>query len=99
MHVKHSHLYHTSCLHQTYSQRCIIVLSPVMYDELVLDEEEGVTLGLPWRRYHLLHLLGGQLGQVVDHLKGVRCVRHAETELELKRLDALAAEVVSLDHE
>lgn len=70
-----------------------------MNDDLVLDEEEGVTLGLPWCRYHLLHLLGGQLGQVVDHLQGVRCVRHAETELELKRLDALAAEVMSLDHE
>jgi hypothetical protein len=67
MHVKHSHLYHT--LRSTYSsERCIIILSPVMNDDLVLDEEEGVTLGLPGCRYHLLHLLGGQLGQVVNHL-------------------------------
>ena len=70
-----------------------------MYDEFVLDEEEGVALGLPWCRYHLLHLLWCQRGQVVDHLESVRCVRHAETELELKRLDALAVEVVPLDHE
>ena len=69
-----------------------------MYDELFLNEEEGVALGLPGRGDHVLHFLGRQLRQVVDHLQGVRSVRHAEAEFELEWFDALPSEIVSFNH-
>ena len=55
-----------------------------MNDQLLLHEEECVTLCLPGSCYHFLHLTWRQLGEIIDHLESVSSVRYAEPEFELK---------------
>ncbi len=69
-----------------------------MYDQLIINKEESVTLCLIWRCNHLFLFFRAELRQIVYHLECVCSVGHAETKLELIRLDALSLEVVSLDH-
>ena len=67
-----------------------------MDDEFVAVEKETVGLGFPGVVHHVLLLLLGQLGQVVDELAVVLAAWHAERELELEVYQQPVPEVVSL---
>ena len=70
-----------------------------MDHELVLHEEECVTLCCPWIVYHVLHFFRCQLGQVVHDFPRVLAARNTESEIKFKALDALVFEIVALDHD
>ena len=70
-----------------------------MDDKLGVHEEEGVALGLPRRLNHFLLFFIAELREIIDHFHSVSSIRDAETEFELKGLDATAAEVVALNHQ
>lgn len=70
-----------------------------MDDKFVLREEKGVRLDFPGTSNNLSLLLRRKLRQVVNKLDGVLGGGHNEVEVEFKGPDALAPEVVSLQHQ
>jgi len=70
----------------------------VVHHQLVVHKVEAVRLRLIRVQDHLAHHFLGQCGELVDVLACVLAAGHAEAKLEIKALEQLVAEVVSLNH-
>jgi len=76
----------------------VVVLCPVVHDELIVHEIEAIRLGFPWSTHQGLFPLIAEQWLCVNHLPGVPRVWHDERHGEVIACDELVPEVVTFNH-
>ena len=79
-------------------ERGVVILSPVMDNQLILREEETVTLDFPRSLDDLFILIRSQIRHIIDELPFIGTVGYDESELKAIILDDSTSEIVPFNH-